>query len=208
MPQCFHILSVYWKRDIFTAFTLQKNVSLCLLHDLFYFIYFKTYLKSMKWPNLCKTLLFISPHKTVSCLPASSTSAPSGSCLMICPREDMQRRTSLILSALFFLMHSSSSSSSFFPLPCCYSRPLYLGHCTHPWGWETDGNFPPLLPSVFPSSSSPLCLFLCLQRSHYRFISAEHHSLVYKTCPVQCRWMFWGRRRTSDLPMRCWCPNS
>lgn len=115
-------------------------------------------------------------------------------------------RTSLILSALFFLMHSSSSS--FFPLPCCYSRPLYLGHCTHPWGWETDGNFPPLLPSVFPSSSSPLCLFLCLQRRHYRFISAEHHSLVYKACPVKCRWTFWGRRRTSDLPMRCWCPNS
>lgn len=155
----------------------------------------------MKRPNRCKTFLFF--YFMLTCLQYLSS-------LWILfddmPKRRHAKKEEHLSSALFFLMHSSSSP--FFPLPCCYSRPLYLGHCTHPWGWETDGNFPPLLPSVFPSSSSPLCLFLCLQRSHDRFISAEHYSLVYKACPVKCRWTFWGRGRTSDLPMRCWYPNS
>lgn len=162
-PQCLQILSEYLKRDVFTALTC-------------------TDLTSVKYVYFPSQVYFMP-----TCLQYFSSLC--GSCLMICPREDMQRRKNISHLICPFLS-DELLLLSFLPLPCCYSRPLYLGHCTHPWGWETDGNFPPFLPSVFPRSSSPLCLFLCLQRRRYRFISVEHHSLDFNACFVKCRWTF------------------
>lgn len=159
-------------------------------------------LKRTNWPEQCKICLLIFPYKTISCLPASITSSVS----MHTVFEGMPKRRHVEEERLSsYLPFSFWFVLCVLPLPCCYSRPLYLGHCTHPWGWGTDGNFPPLLPSMFPRSCSPLCFFLCLMRNLCHCISifaAVHHVRVYET--------YSGRFVRVDmcLPLRCRYRNS